>query len=938
MNYLNPIKLFFIFLCFSVTLHSQQVSHINISAVVKDSLGETIPAATVMLLTEKDSTLINYTTTDSEGRFSFKNIKNIGYILKISHISYMPLQKKIVISNTTDVNLGLITMDPIAEVLMEVVIKSAKAPLFIHGDTVEYDARLFKVPPGSTVEDLLRRLPGIDVDANGNISTMGKDVRRIYVDGKTFFSDDPKTVTKNLDAEAISKVQVYNDKSEQERLTGIKDGSTNKVMNLELKDEYKKGHFGKLTIAGGTESRWALKGNFNRFNEKTQLSFIGYGNNMNETGVNWDDYAEFKGNSAYSDYDDGDFGFGSNRNMGYMFTTRYNQYDGRGFTKNAGAGVNYNYSTEKIKFNAGYFYNQSNLIYDQYTNRQTFLPDTSYLRFDTIGFKQFNNAHSLNSRIEVDFDSSNMFIFKINSRLSGNDYTNNQLQQYFTPSLLDINSNTLINKSDFEAWSINLFSMYVHDFKKPRRLFAISGATDINDNSSEQTSENINEFYMAVTPEEQIKLLNENNSATNLYKSSVMYMEPLGKRFSLMGFYNFSYTGDQSGKSAKDMLSGNIFVDSLCNYYLHEVNYNRIGTSLNFGYEGINLAVGGAFQNINQSGIFSEFKGDVIQNSISPRTYNNIIPYFSANIELASNIGINADYTYNVKEPSLTHLQPIITLSNPLYNIEGNTALTPELSHNFSATMNYWNQASFTSVYLSAGYNRYETSIVYNQYTEFVEDLGYVTHSKPENVSGGNSLDASLWTNFPIIKTILTMNIYGQARLSETPVFINSTKNITNSDFYSGRLGLNLTIGPKLNFNFAVSISDNYVKYSLQTNQDQNIIQYNTSAGIKWQFAKKTYFEGNFGWEIYQNDKFDYEKNLMIVNASIRQILGEKNRFEIRLAALDLLNQRLYIVQNAAVNYAEYTISPTLARYFMLSFSYNLKGFETKMQQRGRMW
>ncbi|MDD3741680.1 MAG: outer membrane beta-barrel protein [Bacteroidales bacterium] len=673
-----------------------------------------------------------------------------------------------------------------------------------------------------------------------------------------------------------------------------------------------------------------------RFNEKSQLSFIGYGNNINETNVNWDDYAEFKGNSMNSDYDDGDFGFGSQNNQRYMFSMRYNQYDGRGFTKNAGGGANYNYNSDKVKFNAGYFYNQSDLSYDQYTNRNTFLPDTSYLRYDTIGFKQFNNAHNLNSRIQIDFDSSNMFIFRANTRLSGNNYTNTQLQQYFTPTMIDINSNTLLDNTDLDAWSLNLLSIYVHDFKKSRRLFAISGATDIIDNSSEQTSENINRFYMATSPEEQIKLLNEDNSATNVYKSSIMYLEPLGKRFSLMGFYNFTYTGDQSGKSAKDILSANIFVDSLCNYYLHEVNHNRVGASLNYGFEGINLSAGGAFQNINQTGIFSPFKGDAIETTISPRSYNNIIPYFSANIQLVSNIGLNAEYTYNVQEPSLTHLQPIITLSNPLYNIEGNIELTPELSHNFSATMHYWNQASFTSVYLNAGYNIYETSIVYNQYTEFVENLGYVTNSKPYNVSGGNSFNTSLWTNFPIVKTILTMNIYGQVRFSEKPAFINGIENITNSDFYYGNLGLNLTLGPKLNFNFSGNVSENLVNYSLQTSQNQVILQYSANAGIKWQFAKKTYFESNFGWTVYQNDRFDYEKNMMIVNTSVRQILGEKNRFEIRLAAFDLLNQRLYILQNAAINYTEYTTSPTLARYFMLSVSYNLKGFETKMKQRGR--
>lgn len=163
-----------------------QVSQITIKAQIIDENDEIVPAATVMLLNSKDSTLINYTTSDSQGNFSFKNVKNSGYLLKISHVSFMPVQKNIPISNQATVDLGIIKLEPIAEILMEVVIKSAQAPIFIKGDTVEYDARLFKVPPGSTVEDLLKRLPGIDVDVSGNISSQGKDIRRVYVDGKTF--------------------------------------------------------------------------------------------------------------------------------------------------------------------------------------------------------------------------------------------------------------------------------------------------------------------------------------------------------------------------------------------------------------------------------------------------------------------------------------------------------------------------------------------------------------------------------------------------------------------------------------------------------------------------------------------------------------------------------------------------------------------------------
>jgi hypothetical protein len=203
MSLINWYLLGIVFFFTGLTSWSQ-ISQVNISGTVRDTLGEEVPFATVMLLNRNDSTLVNYTMSNSTGYFSFKSVKNSGYLLKISHVSYMPCQKTIPVSATRELELGKIKVKPFSEVLMEVVVKEARAPLYIKGDTIEYDARTFKVPPGSTVEDLLRRLPGIDVDDQGNISTMGKDVKRVYVDGKTFFSDDPTAVTKNLEAESLA--------------------------------------------------------------------------------------------------------------------------------------------------------------------------------------------------------------------------------------------------------------------------------------------------------------------------------------------------------------------------------------------------------------------------------------------------------------------------------------------------------------------------------------------------------------------------------------------------------------------------------------------------------------------------------------------------------------------------------------------------------------
>jgi hypothetical protein len=428
---------------------------------------------TVMLLNPVDSTLVNFTRGDDKGAFQLKNVKNETYLLKVSYVGFLPLQMRIEPSATAVHDLGTLKIKPISTELLEVVVRAAKSTLSIRGDTIEYDASSFKVPPGSTVEDLLRRLPGIEVDADGNIRAQGKDVKRVYVDGKTFFGDDPKAATKNLGAETLSKIQVYNEASEQSKLTGVDDGKKEKAMNLELKEEYKKGAFGKITAAVGTEERWAGRGNYNRFNQKEQLSFIGYGNNINQTGVNWEDYGEFKGQSTFSDFDNGDFGFSSGGGRYYMFggdDSPLNNFDGRGFTENYGGGANYNFDNKKAKFNLSYFYNQTELTLDQFTDRQSFVEGSSFFNSDTMTKLDLRQNHSLNTRFEKDLDSNNRLIVKAQGRFSHNDASTRQSQLF---SLADNQpTNRLSNDLDNELDSWRLTSAVVCEQRFKRRRAA----------------------------------------------------------------------------------------------------------------------------------------------------------------------------------------------------------------------------------------------------------------------------------------------------------------------------------------------------------------------------------------------------------------------------------------------------------------------------------
>lgn len=932
-HYLSALLFIPLFLL-SISLQAQTPSRVTIKGIVADTTGELTAFATVMLLNPKDSTLVNFTRTGNEGEFSFKNVKNSPYLIKVSYVGHLPLQQYLPVSNAEVNEVGTLKIKPITSELLEVVVKAAKATLSIRGDTIEYDASSFKVPPGSSVEDLLRRLPGIDVDADGNIKAQGKDVKRVYVDGKTFFGDDPKAATKNLGAETISKVQVYNESSEQAKLTGVDDGKKEKAMNLELKEEYKKGAFGKLTAAVGTEERWAGRGSYNRFNQKEQLSFIGFGNNINQTGVNWEDYGEFKGQNTFNDHDNGDFGFGGN-NRFYSFggdDSPFNNFDGRGFTTNYGGGANYNYDHKKLKFNASYFYKETSLDLEQFTDRQTFLPDTTYFNNESLSKTDFRGSHSLNSRINYDIDSSDLIVFKLESRYSTSNANTLENQVFSDEQRIATNQLDLNNGNALDAWRLSGSGIYRHRFEKKGRSFALSAGYNDSQSDGTETLQSDNK-YLSTGGVTEIRLYNSNTNNTKQFKSSALYTEPLSKRWFSETFINFSQTNNEVNRPTGDPENNNQRIDSLSVYYEQEVTYARVGSSVRYSHNGLNTSLGLAGQNLQLGGQYSVDKGlPPLANPISQQ-YNNLIPNVSLEYQLPNDMWVSSDYSYSVSEPRFNDLQPIPIVTNPLFRREGNPDLKPQRSHNIGANVNYWNSGSMANFGLGADLNIFDSQIVYNQTVEFVDSIGARTISRPENVSGGQGFNSYIWSNIPIIKTKLTVNFNPNININRSPSFINGQENETFSKSYNLRLGFNFTPSTKLIAGLSGNARFNDISYSVQTEQNQKIRNYGGDVSVKWQFMNKMFLETNFNYNQYENDRFAFSQSIGIWNASVRRLFGKNNRIEVRLAAFDLLNQRVNVNQSGSQNYVIYSTAPTLARYFMLSVSYNVRGYENKLKK-----
>lgn len=923
----------------AISLFGQTPGKINIKGVLTDTLGIPIPYATVMLLSPKDSTLQNFTSTGDNGNFKFNGVKNSSYLFKISHMTFIPFQQHISISKSENVDLGNIRLKEINQTLMEVVIKAAKAPLFIKGDTIEYDATTFKVAPGSTVEDLLRRLPGIEVDASGNISTQGKNVNKVYVDGKTFFGDDPKSATKNLGAETISKVQVFDEKSEQTKLTGIDDGTKEKAMNLELKEEFKNGKFGKISAAAGTEGRWASNGNFNRFNKKTQLSFIGYANNVNQTGVNWEDYSEFQGNNAFNNFDNGDFGFNSRRRM-FMFSfddSPVNSYDGRGFTENFGGGTNFNYDNKGKKFNASYFYNQTDLDFVQTSLRQTFIDENNYSnRNDTLTNSNFRASHTIGSRFEREFNPNDKLIVKGNFKFSGNNTQRVNEREITDLSLIPYNHMTLNNESDQNSFKITSAGIYRHLFSKKGRSIAGSAGYNLSLSDGTEDINTLNEFFEASTPTDQIRNLINSDKNAQEFKSSILYTEPLNDKLFAEIFYNFSNVDNFSNRQTLAPLNSNKRIDSLSTYFEQNTLYNRFGTVLRYAYNGFNAAIGIAAQSLVLSGKNALDKGlewSIIQD---PKSYLNFTPNVQINYDLGRQMHAEISYVNQINVPDFNDLYPIKNTTDPTYQVIGNPDLITEKSHEAELEFHYWNPSSFANFNLSTSYNITKDPIVYNQTTTFDIDKGVYTISTPENMDQKNTFRTWIWTNIPIVKTKLSLQLNGGYTYSNSPARINLVEDDIDSKNYNLGSNLNLTLGTKLTLTAGLSGNISEIKYNTNQIHNQDYYNYSMKSSIKWQFEKNTYLESSFNYNVYKNDLFGLDQKLPIWNASVRHILGKKKRFEIRLSAYDILNKSVTINQYASRNYIEKSETNTLTQYILLGLTYNIKGFDTKPQRGGR--
>ncbi|MHA8067538.1 outer membrane beta-barrel protein [Aquirufa sp. ROCK2-A2] len=913
---------------------------LGIQGKLVDSSGRALPQATVMLLQPKDSSLVNYGRSNEQGQFEFKNVKRQAYLLKVSYVSYLPLQMDIKPLDEPSIDLGNITLKPISKELFEVVVRTAKAPLSIRGDTIEYNAGSFKVPPGATVEDLLRKLPGMEIEADGSIRAQGQTVKKVTVDGRSFFGSDPKLATKNISADAIQKVQVFNGQTEAAKVTGIDDGKKEKTINLELKESHKKGGFGKITAGIATEDRREIKGNYNKFDAKNQLSVIGLGNNTNQSGMSFDDYQDFRGSQSFSWGDEADFGFSS--------SNRYISFDdgddqlgipigGRrdGFSKNYSGGANYNYDTKKAKFSSNYYFNQSERIIDKISTTQRFFQDKTQNSADTSSQKTFSANHRMSLRYENNLDSSNTLILIGNGKLSfGNSNESSRIyQQLFFQNNLVPRTTSLQNGNDLQSMTTQNTAIFRHKFAKKGRSFSASAGYNYLNSDGNASQKSINKLWNATTLRDSIQAIDQlmnNFSNKSQVKSSLFFVEPLSKSFFWESFFNTSLQNNQVNRELFDNVIGmaNKRNDSLSRFYDNRLTYNRLGSSIRYSKDGINISAGLAAQHFNLTGDFRKTATGTNLANID-LSYLAWIPKISADIELKNNRYVFFNYDKSAIEPNIRDLQPIVDNSNPLFLRVGNPNLLPSVSHSLSTGFNLFDAANFMHFYSNVSYNYNVNQVVYNQ---TINATGIIT-TKPMNLTGGETFNGYLGFGFPLKKTVSTLSINADFTAAKNPLMINDV--FSNTQTNSGNISSRLSFTPndRITFYINTSFGLTHSAYDKSALPEQNIRNDKWGSELNVNFGKNTFFSYNFDYNIFENKTRGLYQEMPILNLSVFKYVGKAQKSEIRLTVYDVFKKNLGVNQNAFQNFVSFEKTRTLSQYVMLSYTYNMRGLSSPIRK-----
>ncbi len=923
-------KLFFLqaIFCFLFTSQIVVAQKVTLRGVVADSASKPLELATVMLLQAKDSALMTFSRTNEKGEFELKNVSIGNYLLKITYIGFKSYHKLIAVAQSPELNLGKIQMEFLTKELASVTVQAEKAPVTFKQDTIEFNAGSFKTKENAVVEDLLKKLPGVEVQRDGTIKAQGETVQRVTVNGKDFFGRDPKIATRNLPAEALEKVQVYDRKSDQAIFSGIDDGQKEKTINLELKEKYKNGGFGNVMLGVGNDKRYENRLSYNRFNKQGQISVLGMGNNINKQGFSIDDYMNFSGTTRSM------MGGGAVRiqldadDMGGIPLN----FGGRnyGFMTNWAAGANFSKTfSPKTEITGNYFYNWLNQKIDQDVDRKNFLPTGTFSSLQNSTQDNTNNNHRFNLIAEHKLDSANSF--KLTSA-----FTFNQTNAFTSSTSKSLNDqNVLQNEGERknlrEGNSLNLNNelLYRHRFAKKGRTISATFTFNASEQNSQGSLQAINKYYNFNPRTENINQKSTQDNSTYMLGTNISYTEPIAKKKYLEFNYNFRNNINNSSQEVFDLRDNEQLLNqNLTNKFDNNFAYNRLGVNYRYNHKKYNFSTGISLQNSNLNGKL------LLKDTEIRRTFNNLLPTMRFNYNFSNSKRLNINYETNVQEPSITQLQPVVDNRDPLNIYVGNPNLRPAYLHNLTANFSTFDPMTFINFFgfVNATYTTNFITTAQNI------DRQLARTTTPVNVKDNLRITSNLSFGFPIKKLNSRFNLSTNNTMMQGVNLLNDIANRFTQQTLSGRVRYDFSWKDWVNLGLSADISKQETKYQFSERQNQSFVNQTYTAEGNFTFPKGFSFNTDLDYLVYQSQTTDFKQEIPILNASLSKTFLKASAGEVKFSVNNLLNQSIGASQQAQINYLEQTIIRSLGRYFMLTFTYSLnKAMNPSAGRRGGM-
>ncbi len=883
----------------------------DITGLFTDASGEALPGASVSLLrANADSTYVSGGMADMDGHFKLSGVSSGKYLVKATYIGYKDKVVPVSVSKA-NINLGNIKLDEEGKMLAEVTVQGVRTPIRVATDTIEYTADSYATRPNAVVEDLLKRLPGVEVGEDGSITANGKSVTKILLDGKEFFSDDPKVASKNLPADIVDRLQVVDRKSDLARLTGVDDGEDETVINLTVKKGMKNGWFGNAEIGGGTDSRYLGSFNISRFQNENQFTFLGNLNNINELG-----FTDSNGQ-------------------------RFHRFGGdRGITKSQAFGLNFNVGNDEVfRVGGDILYSTSDAVQRMRSERQYLFPDST--SYNTQNSASRNHGRNVKADFRILWKPDSLNTLEIRPNFRWNINNSLSTDSAFTRagdanrSLVNRTMNTAMSHGNSLEGGMRV--VYSHNFASRKgRSLSFMGNWRSSNVHERENSFSYNRFYLMGDSIDQYDQYLTNHTWSNTVSGRLTWKEPLGdvvKGNFLVLAYGMTYRWNNADKLVYDRyydipsdgisLPGGEFTEEY-NPDLSNVFRNRFFTqNIRFGYQKVTSKLNAEVSvNMVPSASMSTNLTNSAK-SIPTRHVFNVSPFVRVRYKISKNTSFNFNYRSRAGEPSMTQLQPVEDMSDPLDIKVGNPNLDPSFTHFIMFRFQDFNPGAQQSIMSMAHFQVVQNSIVSR--TDYDSQTGgrVTTYDNVNGVWNGRWM---LMFSRPLRNKLWTVQGHLFTNFDRSVGYTNGQRNATLTSSFNFEPGI--AFRPS---NFDIDLRP---FYRLQT----------THSSIPTEVGRTVHGFGLHGtltaytnWGLTLHTDLDYtatrgystgyNTNLWMWEAQLSQEFLRDRSLTLSVKVHDILNQTQNINRTITANYISDTEYNTLGRYGMVTLTYRFNTF-----------